>query len=556
MSDVLKKYPVRYMGPSWETDDEGEFILPERSLGYGVALWCMTWLNDINGETDEKGKVKSFSFTQEQLRLVLWWYAVDKKNRFIYRQGVIQRLKGAGKDPLAAVLCLAEWLGPVEYSHDDENGNPVGKRNQTAWVQLAAVKQEQCRNTAIFFATLISDRLKEAAKVDMGIELYRAYGGRVRMELLTTSARSSEGNRPTFFLINEAQWWTSKLNGPKELFEVVKGNLEKRDYRYLCIANAFIPGEDSLLEDLRYTADMIIEHPELQETERLMYDSIEANDKTPLDPDTLREVLPAVYGDAVWLHKATDSIVGSLCSPKANIRDLRRKWLNQIVADEDGLVHVGQWEALEAKNAVLRRDDTIVLGFDGGKTDDATALIAIRTVDMCVFPLGIWENPGGSAGVDWRVDQYEVDSAVHQAFRMYNVVGFFADVALWESYIDSWTTQYQERLKVKATNNEAVRFDMRGNLRALTMIHEQMLSHIWDGKLKHDGDPTLRRHVLNARRRDNNFGVSFGKESRSSKKKVDGYAAMMLAHAAALRYRKLGETDKPRSNSMHTMRGW
>ena len=55
---------------------------------------------------------------------------------------------------------------------------------------------------------------------------------------------------------------------------------------------------------------------------------------------------------------------------------------------------------------------------------------------------------------------------------------------------------------------------------------------IFDGKLGHDGDPALRRHVLNARRRSNNYGVSFGKESRESPRKVDLYAALMLAHEA------------------------
>src|SRR5690606_41395675 len=51
---------------------------------------------------------------------------------------------------------------------------------------------------------------------------------------------------------------------------------------------------------------------------------------------------------------------------------------------------------------------------------------------------------------------------------------------------------------------------------------------------------TLRRHILNAVRRENNYGLSFGKESKDSPKKVDGYAALMAAHEAEHDYHERG----------------
>jgi len=69
------------------------------------------------------------------------------------------------------------------------------------------------------------------------------------------------------------------------------------------------------------------------------------------------------------------------------------------------------------------------------------------------------------------------------------------------------------------------------------MANELLMQTILDGNIAHgdDTDPlnvTLRRHLLNARRRENGYGVSFGKEGRESPKKVDGYAALMVAYAA------------------------
>lgn len=67
-------------------------------------------------------------------------------------------------------------------------------------------------------------------------------------------------------------------------------------------------------------------------------------------------------------------------------------------------------------------------------------------------------------------------------------------------------------------------------------FEEFLVRSVRDGLLLHttgaDLDKHLRRHVLNARRRENTYGVSFGKEYRHSPNKVDGYAALVAAAAA------------------------
>jgi phage terminase large subunit-like protein len=73
---------------------------------------------------------------------------------------------------------------------------------------------------------------------------------------------------------------------------------------------------------------------------------------------------------------------------------------------------------------------------------------------------------------------------------------------------------------------------MRSRLQIATRATERIAAAIRDGQLRHNGDVTLRRHVLNTRRRPNRYGISFGKESRESPNKVDGFAAMQLADMA------------------------
>jgi hypothetical protein len=226
-----------------------------------------------------------------------------------------------------------------------------------------------------------------------------------------------------------------------------------------------------------------------------------------------------------------DGIIAEIWDPQSAPSDSRRYWLNQPVAAEDALLDPGDWAKCASEHRLEDGDD-IVLGFDGGKTDDATALIAMRLSDRLVQPLGIWERPDGPAAKGWEVDRKQVSDMVAHAFGRWNVRAFFADVKLWESYIDEWTETYRDELVVRASPKSAVGWDMRGRQQELTLATEALVQAIEDGRLPHTGHPVLARHVGNCRRRPNRWGVSFGKESRESPKKVDAFAAMQLADMA------------------------
>jgi hypothetical protein len=523
-----------YIGPTWQRNESGGWLLPEKTIGWQIAGWCAEYLR-----AEDSGP---WRFTNEQLRFLLWWYAVDDDGRFIHRKGVLQRLKGWGKDPLVAVMCLVELVGPSRFSHWDADGEPVGIPHPQAWVQVAAVSRDQTRNTMTLFPSLMSDHFIATYGIAAGAELIRANGGRQRLEAVTSSYRALEGGRSTFVVLNETHHWVRGNNGDK-MYETIDGNATKKDSRYLAITNAFLPGEDSVAEKMREAYEKIVEGKALDIG--FVYDSLEAHPKTPLSPEALRVVLPKIRGDAKWLKVETiiQSVLDTTLSPSRS----RRMWLNQIVADEEALYGPAEWDPLLVEDAVLMPGDEVVMGFDGGKTDDATALVAIRISDEVAFTLGLWEKPDGPMGTGWEVPRQQVDSAVHEAFTQYDVKGFYADVALWESYISEWAETYGEGLSVKATERSPIGWDMRQSLQRVTLAHERLMRKILDKKLGHNGDLAMRRHVLNARRRANNYGLSFGKESKDSPRKVDIYAALMLAHEAMNDLRTRGKKVTKRS---------
>ncbi|WP_018728512.1 hypothetical protein [Salinispora pacifica] len=527
-----------YLGPTWQTRADGSWLLPERTLGWQIAGWCAEYLLAEDGGP--------WRFTTEQLRFLLWWYAVAENGRFIYRTGVLQRLKGWGKDPLLAVMCLIELCGPSRFSHWDEGGDPVGKAHPRAWVQVTAVNQAQTTNTMSLIPGLMSDYFKQVYSIKDGAVLIRANRGRCRLEAVTSSYRALEGKRTSFTLLNETQHWVRGNNGHL-MHETIDGNSTKQDSRYLAITNAFLPGEDSVAEKMRDHFEKILEGRSVDVG--FLYDSIEADPKTPLTPEALKIVIPKIRGDAIWLK--VESIIQSIQNTTISVARSRRMWLNQVVADEDALYGYEQWKPLERKDATLMPGDEIVMGFDGGKSDDATALVCIRVSDMTAFVLGVWERPDGAQGAGWEVPRHAVDSQVHETFRLFSVRGFYADVALWESYITDWAETYGEGLDVRATERSAIGWDMRGSQKRNTQAHERLMSSIFDGRVHHDGDLTLRRHLLNAHRHNTPYGVSFRKGDE--RRKIDAYAALMLAHEALYDLRTRGRKTRPKTGRSYWM---
>jgi hypothetical protein len=121
-------------------------------------------------------------------------------------------------------------------------------------------------------------------------------------------------------------------------------------------------------------------------------------------------------------------------------------------------------------------------------------------------------------------------AAVHEAFATYDVVGFYADPAKWESHVADWEAAYGPRLKVMSTRNHPVEWWMTGGrsvliVRALEKFHTALT----EGELTHDGSSALVRHLCNARRRTSRSGLQIAKAHPDSPAKIDAAVAAVLA---------------------------
>lgn len=433
-----------------------------------------------------------------------------------------------GKDPLVAVICLIELLGPCRFgwwaTEDDAwrglaPGEPVAVDLATAWVQIAAVSKKQTQNTMKCFAYMISDDLKLKYRLTVNKESIYAYGGARQLEALTSSPRSMEGNRPTFVVRNETHHWVEANDG-HDVADVIERNLEKSKggmARALSITNAYAPHEHSVAQVQREGWEL--EQSGVNVKTGVLYDSIEAPAGTALEPpmparpsgltqeewDDLRgeimiawlsAIIEKIRGGAHWINPRRIAL--GILSGRRPISVSKRFWLNVISTAEDAWADpVAVKAAIDPAAEENRRlpgadilragwlpmpDEPIVVFGDGSKSDDATALVGCRISDGYTFLLGLWQAPPKVRKGTWVVPRNEVDARVEEIFARFNVVGFWFDPShakddedvttksFWSAMCDTWMRRHRDKLKkelwpVKSgAGAHAVTFDMAGPL--------------------------------------------------------------------------------------------
>lgn len=91
---------AQHYGPTWEENPDWDgfseydrYMLPELTFGYQALAWAREYL--LSPDSNEQDP-KPYLPTPEQFRFILWWYAIDEQGAFVFRKGILQRLKGWG----------------------------------------------------------------------------------------------------------------------------------------------------------------------------------------------------------------------------------------------------------------------------------------------------------------------------------------------------------------------------------------------------------------------------------------------------------------------------
>lgn len=496
--------------------------IPKLTLGYEVVQWATKYLRQPNGPNAGQ----RFEFVASQVRFLLWWYAVDEDGEWLFHHGVRRLAKGSGKSPFAALMALGELTARVRLRDFDPRapGGCVGKVVDMPLVQIVATAESQTANTMRMVRAFApkNSRLVKEFNLDPGKTQYYIHP-EGQLQQITSSPTAAEGAEATFVVGDETEHWKPNNGGPT-LSATLADNLAKSGSRMMTTCNSWVPGDGSVAE-ADWDAWVAQEEGRTRAETRILYDARVAPPDTDMaDEQSLRRALEHVYDDCWWAKLRP--IMNRIWDPRSAPDDSRRKYLNQPTAATDSWVTPQEWAVNADATKVVADGDEIVLFFDGSKNNDSTALVGCRVEDGHVFEVAVWEKPAGPAGEGWTVPIGEVEAAWARAFQTWKVLAAFSDVREWESYVHTtWPQQYGEDLVLWAQKSgkaaSPIAWDMRSHVMEFTRAAEACHAEIVEKQFTNDGAAVTSRHVGNARRRPNQWGVSIGKESRDSAKKVD-----------------------------------
>lgn len=199
--------------------------------------------------------------------------------------------------------------------------------------------------------------------------------------------------------------------------------------------------------------------------------------------------------------------------------EFRTKRMGQWVASQEAWLPAGTWsdcEVLDAPPAGTR----VVLGFDGSKSRDSTALVgATVEPNPQLFVVQVWERPTFAVPT-WQVPRAEVTAAVVGAAKLWDVVEIASDSSLWLSELQAWSSDGLPVVEYPQAPSRMIPATQRFYEAAVT------------GTMRHDGNPILERHVGNAVLKPNG---QIAKDHKDSRRKIDAAVAAVMAYDRASR---------------------
>lgn len=505
----------------------------------------------IHGPGDLKGQ--PFVLSTEEMGFLYQVYEIaeDKyrpgRMRRQYRQGIYCRRKGLRKSELMAQVTLAEFCGPVRFSHwadagevdewgyEFAAGEPVGVPVVSPEIPVVATTEEQAERLVwgvirfVFSNCDLSDRF-----VVQNDQIF--FKGQQREEgwafvVPPTNSDAADGAKPTFIPREEAHLWCAA--DLKETAEVIARNAIKRQAADPWIMDAttiHAPGEESVLEDAIKSVKA--------GDEAVLFNYRQASDQWDLeDEDEWLEAIKEASGDA-WEWTNIAGMRSLWLAPTKSKNEFRRYQLNQGVALENKPFSgekMDQFAAPKRTPGPSRR--TPILAFlDGSVTRDSTVLCAWTIEERPhLFLVKAWERSDASLREDWSVPRKEVIDTVEQLWDDFLVVTLAGDAdRYWSPQLVAWEEQYGDERVVKFPTRQG---KLMGT--AIDRFEEEFrlgLSRVAEGAetpWTYDGSALLRRHfastVVNVR--PSSIYKILAKASEGTDAKIDGAVAAVSGFA-------------------------
>ena len=392
-------------------------------------------------------------------------------------------------------------------------------KTQGAEVYSVAADRNQARivfedTKRMISATELSEHVKiyrDAILVPATNNVYR---------VLSADAPRAEGLSPTLVLFDELHAQPSR-----DLFDVMSlaQGARGKNATMVAITTAGVKtesrtGKDSIAYDL-YQYGQKIARGEIVDPTFFMAWYEAPHDADHRDVESWKLANPG-YGD---ICAASDFESAVLRTPES---EFRTKRCNQWVSSQSAWLPAGAWDKL-AGDFEISPDEDYVLGFDGSYASDSTALV------VCTLPKGdelpkvalvrTWEKNFGVDDDSWRVPMDEVKQSIIDYVQNYpNVREIACDPYRWAQMMQDLDEMGLPIVEYK-TNL----------LNLMIPATQKVFDAVVEGKLVHDGNPSLSRHIDNCIVKTDHRGQRVTKEHSNSNKKIDNAIAFIIAYDRA-----------------------
>lgn len=518
--------------------------LPDYTIGWGILAWCSKWLKNPDEAGGEKGG--QWVFKPDQIRFILHFYAVNSQGEWICTQAYRERAKGTGKSPMVAAMACAEFIGPAKFSHFScEHGDyltlhcaeskAVGKPNADPVIWLAATSEAGTDHTYSYVMNMLDGEVRTEYNLDVGMTRTLVKGRKDSfIKQVTASPKSLEGPKPTFVVCEETQNWLPSEQGPA-LMAVIARGLLKTQGRRVEVTNAPEPGKGSVAEATHNKYKAIVAG--LEKDPGMLFDTFMIHVDDVYDEEQAIPALKEMYADAPWMppHLTYRGFFDQAYSEV----DIRRFFFNEIVPPHAMWIAEKPWKGIE-KPAKLKKSDLISLGFRSHKF--CAAIVATRLRDSALFVLDMWERPS-DADRTWEVPYNKINERMRVILEKYDVYSVVADPGKFQDIIGRWHDDYGDSIVIEEL------WTSRNRQKTANAI-EMFETAVMDQRISHDGNPALKRHVMNCFVDEVIQGRLIRQETEYSSRYIIAAQAAVLSFLAAVEAIEDGALREPPDNEL------
>lgn len=451
---------------------------------------------------------------------------------FHFRRSQVVGPQKTGKGPWSAAVTTFEAVGPCLFAgwarggevyrcEDDgcgcgfeyiyEPGEPMGMMRPTSLIQLLATSEDQVDNVYRPLQGMIRrGPLAERMLVREGFIRLPEDG---RIDPVTAAANSKLGNPINFAIMDETGLYTAR-NKLLRVSQTMRRGLAGMGGRSIETTNPWDPMENSQAQQTFESRSADIFKFYRRPPTGLSY-------KNKRDRAKIHAF---VYHGSPWVDLASiEAEAAELL--ETDPTQAERFFGNRLVQGLGSFMLEPLWEGTREPR-VVRDGERIALGFDGSRSGDWSAIRA-ETADGYRFTptYGPDARPTFWNPDEWggRIPRGEVNAAVSELMKRYDVGRMYVDPRHWETQADQWAVEHGEDVVVTWPTNQINR---------MFMALVRFLEDTTERTTTHDGDPTVTVHAL-AARKVAKPGDKYILGKPSETQKIDLLMADILAHEAA-----------------------